>query len=376
MWYIDGRGSSTGLVNVDWFSLSLRIAGGWKNRPFDLPIGWSAQQLSSTAVWAQRWYILDAEGNKLATFLAEPRSTKVINAECAMLEVANRWLYYDDFIGVCNLLLDSQPCTVSGVSRVDLCCDFELDKRKWGICKRLATGENYVKALRKGVVWWQQLEGCRVPHQISWGGFDSAIHWKLYYKWLELNEGGAETMKPYIVDQWQHAGFDKRCVWRCEVSLTHCNQFVTTESDQRVRAFDWYNDRCRLYSSLYSDKFVVRVDQGHKDKRNDRVVPFLDINEKKLLKYAIPSSMREASDPEKRLAVKLWYELQQGDTQCNSGLMSMLQTTLQQLLERPTNLYAIQNTYELTVEEIAERLNPLAAPSSKSQSDVVTTATP
>lgn len=363
MVYIDGSGSPSGLVNVDWFALSLRLHGGWQDKQFTLPMGWGALQMSPTAVWGQRWYIVDGDGNKVATFLAGPRSTKVINAECAMLEVANRWLYYDDFIGLCNLLLDSQPCVVTGVSRVDLCCDFELDRYKWGVIRRLATGQNYLKALQKGVVWWQRIDNIRVPHQLSWGGFDSAVHWKLYYKWLELTSGGEESMKPYIVEQWKEMGFNEKCVWRCEVSLTNCNRFVEVDSDKRVRAFDWYNERVRLWSGLYSDKFVVRVDQGHKDRRNDRVVKFLDVSGQKVLKYALPSSSREASDPERRTAIKLWYELTQGDTQCNEVLVNLLQRSLQELLERPSNLYAVKNFYGLTYDEIFSKLSPLGTKS-------------
>lgn len=363
MFYVNGKGSPLGLVNVDWFGLSLKIHGGWKDRPFTLPCGWSAVQMSQTQVWGQRWFILDGEGNKLATFLADPRSKDVINKECAMLEVANRWLYYDDFLNLCDVLLDSQPCVVSGVSRVDLCCDFELDRYKWGVFKRLASGQCYVKALRNGVVWWKQLDKVRVPHQLSWGGYDSAVHWKVYYKWLELSEGGEESMKPYIVDQWERMGFDKHVVWRCEVSLTNCNRFVGADDDAKIAAFDWYRDRVRLWSGLYADKFVVRANQGHKDKRNDSVVKFLDVDGDKVIKYALPSSLREASDPERRLAVKLWYELQQGDTKCNSQLMSMIQSSLQELLERPSNLYAIQNRYGVSLDEISSALNPLGASS-------------
>lgn len=360
--FIDGRGSSRGLVNVDWFSLSLKLPNGWTGRPFSLPSGWSALQMGNTAVWNQRWFIMDNEGNKVATFLAEPRS-RLIDASRAMVEIANRWLYYDDFLTIAGIVLDSQPCVITGVNRVDLCCDFEMDRYKWGVFNRLAAGKAYVKALRSGVVWWKRLDGGRVPHQLSWGGYDSAVHWKIYYKWLELHEEGEKSMKPYIVDQWKQMGFSEQQVWRCEVSLTQCNKFVELKDDMKVKVFDWYNDRVRLWSGLYADKFVVRLNQGHTDKRNDTTVKFLDIEGEKVIKYALSASMREASDPERRLAVKLWYELTQGDTQCNRTLMDMLRENLRQLLERPSNLYAIQKVYDLTIDQVYATVNPLGSQS-------------
>ncbi len=363
--YIDGKGSPLGIVNVDWFAISVKFADGWKNRPFSLPSGWGALQMSPTAVWAQRWYIMDNEGNKVATFLADPRSSR-IDCRCAMVEIANRWLYYDDFLGISDIVLQSQPVATSGVSRVDLCCDFEMDKSKWGVFKRLATGKAYVKALRSGVVWWKQMDGGRVPHQLSWGGFDSAVHWKVYWKWLELSEGGEESMKPYIVDQWRAQGLSEKQTWRCEVSLTQCNRFRDVDTDRKVAVFDWYNDRARYWQGLYADKFVVRQNQGHKDKRNDTQVKFLDVEGDKVIKYALPSSLREASDPERRLVVKLWYELMQGDTKCNQQLVSYLQRSIKELLERPSNVRAIQQIYGLSMADIDAIINPLGSPSSTS----------
>lgn len=352
-----------GVVSCDWFALSVRLAAPRDGSPLVAPSGWSCVLMSPTAVWSERWFVLDADGNKVATFLCSPRSPKIPPCS-AILEVANRWLYYDDFHDILDKLSGMLPFCYGGLSRVDLCCDFEMDSRLYDTYCALVRGDAYVKALREGSVWWQMI-ACevdkgesgllRVPHCITFGGKESTFKWKVYYKWLELHQAAPEAKKPYIVQMWKDMGFQERYVWRIEVSVSSTNK-LSDLGLKRIPALSWFDDRVRLFSDIYTDKFVVRENQGHIDKRNDRILPFLEVDGCKSVRHALPKSNRDDSDPERRMTVKLWNELQQSDVCANRRLWSMVRDSLMELLERPTNVWVLQRQLGVSIDDIATAL--------------------
>jgi len=332
----DNAGCSGGVVSVDWFALSCRLCRPWSDCVVCPPAGCSSVRLTPTAVWSERWYILDADGNKVCTILAVPRSWKIAADRC-MIEVANRWLYYDDFHDRLDAILSVLPVVVDGLNRVDLCCDFEMSKSQYEVYKMLADGRAYAGAYKSGVVWWTDMDGARVPHQLSWGGKDSVLHWKVYYKYKELQDAAAEDAKPYIVDTWKQCGMNPPDVWRCEVSVSGTRNLVSVFDNRPLRVRDWYDSRASLWASLYSSRFVVRKSEGHKDKRNDTELPFLSVSGSRLLRCALPAFSRDGSDPERRLLSKLWAELQQVDVAANKTLASMVRANICELCERPAN---------------------------------------
>lgn len=355
--------SQNGVVSCDWFSLSCMLASPRNGRPLVAPDGWKCLLQSPTAVWSERWFVLDNDGNKVATILCVPRSP-IIDCKRCVVEIANRWLYYDDFHAVVDRVLDIVPMAITGLNRVDLCCDFEMSEKRWKTYRALASGSAYVKALRSGSVWWQDIpvgvagDGLgleRVPHCLTFGGHDSVFKWKVYYKWLELNQAPPEGKKPYIEALWKDMGFESKRVWRCEVSINGSNGLRDIHS-KSIPAFAWYDDRVRLFCDIYADKFVVREAQGHADKRNDKVLPFLEIEGSRSVRHALPSSSRDDSDPAKRLTCKLWKELTQVDTQCSPELMGMIRRTLMELLERPANVWVLERVYGVDIETISRAL--------------------
>ena len=352
-----------GVISCDWFSLSCMLSQPRDDEPLRAPIGWYCIKQSPTAVWAERWFVLDSEGNKIATILCVPRSP-IIDCKRCVVEIANRWLYYDDFHDVTNRVLDILPMAITGLNRVDLCCDFEMTHELYKTYKAIAAGNAYVKALRSGAVWWQDIPKGRVgdggglervPHCLTFGGFDSVFKWKVYYKWLELQQAPPEAKKPYIVDLWRAMGFNERYVWRCEVSVNGSN--ALRDLQQRpILPFSWYDDRVRLFSDIYADKFVVRVNEGHKDKRNDKILPFIHTDGCRSIRHALPSSSRDDSDPERRMTCKLWRELMQTDTQCNAVLTDVIKRSLIELLQRPNNVWVLQRTYGVDIQQISDAL--------------------
>lgn len=356
-------GSGRGVVSCDWFALSCKLGAPRGDRELVPPLGCSVVRMSPTAVWADRFFILDADGNKVATFLCTPR-TPAMDPTRALVEISNRWLYHDNFELVVQGVLDCVPLAVTGLNRVDLCCDFEMTPSLWRTLLRLSTGSAYVKSLREGVVWWKMVSGGggdskfdRIPHCISWGGKESLVKWKIYWKWLELQEAEPENKKPYISDLWRAMGFVERSVWRCEVSINGTNK-LADGAGRRLGAMEWYRQRVQLWCDLFADKFVVRANQGHKDKRNDAVLPFLEVVGSKSLWHALPRCERDESDPEVRIACKLWKELQQYDVQANGLLLWNVRNSLAQLFERASNLYAVCHRYGVTPDDVCAMLQP------------------
>lgn len=352
-----------GVVSCDWFSLSCMLAKPRDGEPLRAPLGWHCLLQAPTSIWAERWFVLDGDGNKIATILCVPRSP-IIDCKRCVVEIANRWLYYEDFHTVVDRVLDILPMAITGLNRVDLCCDFEMSDERYSVYKKLASGAAYVKALRSGAIWWQDIpvgqsgDGGgleRVPHCLTFGGHNSVFKWKVYYKWLELQQAPPEAKKPYIIDLWRDMGFSERHVWRCEVSISGSNSLRKLEQ-RPIAPFSWYDDRVRLFCDLYSDKFVVREFQGHKDKRNDKVLPFLEVVGSKSIRHALPSSSRDDSDPERRLTCKLWKELMQPEVQCNASLAGIIRSSLMELLQRPANLWILERMYGVDIEEVSNAL--------------------
>ena len=352
-----------GVVSVDWFSISCLLIKERKECKWVPPSGWYLLQQNATAVWSERWFLLDSDGNKVATILCVPRSP-IIDCKRCVIEIANRWLYYDDCKSLIDKVLDMVGVVVTGMNRVDLCCDFEMSKERWDTYCRLNDGTASVKGYSMNNVWRQKLRdkdaGFKekrmwVPHDLNWGSPESTFKWKIYYKWLELKQAPPEGKKPYIVDLWRQMGFNEKYVWRIEVSVKGCNRLNTAQK-MRLPPMEWYNDRVRLFQSIYADKFVVREEGGHADHRNDRILPFLDIKGEKMLWHALPSSGRDDSDPERRLTCKLWKELQQPDTRCNKMLTDVIKQSLCELLQRPNNVWVLQRMYGVEFEDITKAL--------------------
>lgn len=99
----------------------------------------------------------------------------------------------------------------------------------------MADRSAYVGAYKSGVCWWRDLPAGRVAHQLSFGGKDSTLHWKVYYKSLEIAEAEADAKKDYISDMWADAGLDVDSVWRCEVSIAGSKSLQSLEDGKPIR---------------------------------------------------------------------------------------------------------------------------------------------
>ena len=273
------------LLNCDWLGLSVLFDSNTEwHRP---PIGHTWVELDGSNVWRKRKILFNEYAEKVCTVMYEPKSS-IIDSRAGLIEIANEWLYHG--IGVPRILDMINDCrlyTISGISRLDLAVDFNPTDEQWDIIQRLAAGTAYVGGKRSGSGFWSMVnnglladryQGQKIPHCQSWGHKTTSVKWKLYYKSKELLDalGGKMWSKPYIVDCWRDAGLDRRDVWRLEVSLKGCNQLDCNNAPLTWLA--WKNARPQaVYAGLYSQRFQVHANEGHKDRTNDTLLKFLPI---------------------------------------------------------------------------------------------------
>lgn len=345
------------VVSVDWFALSCCLGKPYTGQTIVVPSGYSVLPCSGTAVWEYRFFIMDDVGNKVATILTKPKSP-IIDARRAVVEIANPILYDYNFRKVTDMVCESLPMSIEGVNRVDLCGDFNMTDRHWQVVRGLEQGDMYLKGLRKGVVWFSADNGIRVPHQLNWGGKDSVFHWKLYYKYKELHEGGVSPSKPYIENMWRDLGLDVKHVWRLEVSITSSNSVEKADGGGRVEPFEWYDNRAELYKRIYSDKFIIRLDEGHKNKRLDGIVRFLSMDGDggKFLKHKSDKDSIRESDCERRVVCKMWKEYQDGEVRANDFLHAAIGEFLRTMCQFERNVMAICRRFNLTETEVYKEL--------------------
>ena len=275
-------------LSLDWLSLSLVL-----HRPIThCPDGHRWAYYSPTNVWASRWVLYNDYGDKIFTILSQPRSG-TIEADRALLEIANEWLYHG--LGVSGVLRLFDQCfetsdngvgyVITGISRVDLAADFTPTIDQHDVIVGLNNTSLRVAGKQNGSGFWSTVRSPRLhpmwagycPHDMNWGHKTSDVKWKLYYKSKELQDdaGGLGWSKPYIVDMWREVGLDESNVWRLEVSIKNCNRFDF--KGEKLSFKRLMNAGSDLFQALYTSRFTIQRNEGHKDKSNDEVVQFLDV---------------------------------------------------------------------------------------------------
>lgn len=287
------------LLNVDWLAVSIHFhSQEWGQ----LAAGHFFVECDGTNVWRHRRIVFNEYSEKVATILWCPKS-KVIAANCGQIEIANEWLYHGQHpYRILDLLSNWRHFAISGISRVDLCVDFNPTARQLHHIFALAKGADYVAAKQSRVPWFGYVRspllstryaGKEIPYDQSWGHKTTAVKWKLYYKSKELVDamGGKLFAKPYILDCWEDAGLDRSDVWRLEVSIKQGNSLEFRQNPITLDQVRKHPEA--IFKALYTRRFIVRRSEGHKDRTNDRLVDFLPIGRASGLKTATAASERQ-----------------------------------------------------------------------------------
>lgn len=280
------------LLNVDWLAVSVRFVC---DNFGALTAGHFYVEFPGTNIWKCRRIVFNEYSEKVATILYAPKS-KIIPYNAGLIEVANEWLYHGNSpMRILDMIKQWRKFEVTGLSRVDLAVDFNPTARQWYHIRCLADRRDYVAAKQSRVPWFEvvrspllaeRYQGLEVPISQTWGHKTTAVRWKLYYKSKELVDacGGKFFAKPYIVDCWEEAGLDKSDVWRLEVSIHGGNTLEFRDCLVTLEQIK-HNPR-EIYAALYTRRFIVRRNEKHKDKTNDRRVEFLPIGATTALKTA------------------------------------------------------------------------------------------
>ena len=173
--------------------------------------------------------IPNSEGgwDDFAEIQASPHSG-ILNRASVIVRFVNRALYSHDFWELAGKLLEDQQFRFVGISRIDICGDFNQFKH----CTPTQLIEDFAaKRLRhigRGVGALYFDHGIMVDKitrskdygvkytGLSFGTHSSDVRVYLYNKTFELLTQGD---KPWIRDRWSLVGLDPLNVWRLEISI-------------------------------------------------------------------------------------------------------------------------------------------------------------
>lgn len=336
MKYFAFGNSDCACCSVDWMQLTAHFHNDY-TPDTEFPVtndGLSyVRQTYGTNVFQFRDIVYNSDGVKLATCCYYPKNPN-IKRDIITIQFSNQLCYcsLDTQEKLMKLLFNHYQCHLPSVSRVDLCCDFELHPHHLKVLYLLASGEAYVKSLRGYVAWWDSMsvgfDGInkyicpkfvtdKIPYTITFGSRQSVFKWKVYYKYKELEE---VADKPYIREMWERHGLNAPCVWRCEVSINPSSNLLIGGG-----GCDWsqyVTDCSRFFVSLYNDKFEIRMAEGHKNKRRDTLVKFLCLDDsRKLFSYDRQHGSAIFNEPQIRASLWMLNQIRNEDDVSNSGMI-------------------------------------------------------
>lgn len=281
---------STQVLSIDWLAYSVTLALSYSERAKGIaelhaPKGYTLVECKhGTPQYKRRLYLLTDEGDKVATLLLQPHS-HIIDHRDMYVEIANPYLYaYGGIAKAREVVAACHEASFRSLSRFDVACDFQPTPHQSAIISGLESMTHYVQGKGEGAQFhdYHYQQGSKVqrkPRQLSWGGKQSSVKWKLYNKSLELHQtddsGRTWCDKPYIPAYWQAHGMGSTGVWRLECSLTGASSFSWRGEKMTMDIVD--GDWETWYYDMVATRFVIRENQGHQCRKNDPAVTLIDI---------------------------------------------------------------------------------------------------
>ena len=364
------------VVSLDWLAFSVTLAKTYKERlaghaTLQQPAGYVLVECNrGTTQYKRRHYLLTENGDKILTLLTEPHS-KIIHADDMFVEVANPVLYNDAVLaGMMDILEQVHPFSFRSISRIDVACDFQPTPSSQAVIKGIQANSIYCTGKREGAQFHdyrRTVNGVeQTMRQISWGNKTSDWRYKVYNKSLEIYQpdknGRVWCTKPYIVDRWRQNGMGDQDVWRMEVSLSGASTY-----DWRGEKIGWWMIERREWEQWYWDtiatRFVLRKNEGHLCRKNDTVVPLLDIpdGEHYRTKERVGDNRRESVDHAATLRACI-QQLERPEVAYSEGWRNLWLNTTFEVLQRGHLHPYFQRTFGITFEEYAATVgDPLGA---------------
>lgn len=284
------------LVNIDWLSLSYSLELRF-NEQEDLflkcPDSWTIEHFSGTNIYQHRICYYNKFGEKMLTCLYFPKS-KIIPKYMALVEVANKCLYSHEWeYIISNLSNIFHDGIITGISRLDLCCDFQkfmdencLEKSAKNLLKKFESGQFAVLGKREGASFYsydRSEEGKIVTDvkQLSFGSKTTQIKWKIYNKTREIQENSKtnEDYKKYILENWALNGFDvTKCTYRLECSINQFSSLCIGKNTNNYGGIAQLSQNYeKIFRTLYSENFKVILNEGKINISRSRRINILNL---------------------------------------------------------------------------------------------------
>ena len=260
-------------LNCDWLQYSVLTDS--EEPEIICPDGYRLEIAQGNNIFENRALLFNGNGEKVLTLLWKPYSS-VLNKRLMTVQVANKFLYTGMIRKNFELVRQIVACSFNSVGRFDICLDFEANEDFLEAVKHLNSGHYYVQHKTEGSSWWHEVNKDNFKHKqthcLTWGSPNSEIKVKLYHKSREQGLIGGDTPeKPWIVEEWEEAHFDKKNVWRLEFSLAGAGQLRWEKQLITLEMIENESWLRRVFFSLYHKRFVCRINQGKRQghKNND-----------------------------------------------------------------------------------------------------------
>ena len=287
-------------LNCDWLQYSVLTDS--EEPEIICPDGYRLEIAQGNNIFENRALLFNGDGEKVLTLLWKPYSS-VLNKRLMTVQVANKFLYTGMIKKNFELVRQIVACSFNSVGRFDICLDFEANEEFLEAVKHLNSGHYYVQHKTEGSSWWHEVNKDNFKHKqthcLTWGSPNSEIKVKLYHKSREQGLIGGDTPeKPWIVEEWEEAHFNKQNVWRLEFSLAGAGQLRWEKQLITLEMIENESWLRRVFFSLYHKRFVCRINQGKRQghKNNDTRVYLvrLPLDGENLTWYEAPNLKSES----------------------------------------------------------------------------------
>lgn len=356
-------------ISLDWLSFSVTLLPTHAetiNQQFEMrpPAGYRIDLLPGNNIYKQRAIVRTRKGQRVLTLLFQPYS-KILNPLLCLVEVDNAQLYSNDWHDAVALMQACHDCTINNLSRVDICCDFEMHEHEIATLSAIEDNSVYIKRYKSKTVFAEQTADGKIYYDaycINWGSKTSAIKFKAYNKVKEITTDtprGQEVSKPYIVDRWQDDGLDiSQPIWRLEVSISYAAGLQDKAAAKSISWEDLTDDNIvNLFSSLYHSRFIQRKNQGHIKRQNDERIELLKLPYTDIELQAKPSQSHDEDYSLVGTLRKLMAQMDVPEVRYNRQMLDVIQQAIYSTVELGDLDNYIFQTYGRPLDQLFQKAN-------------------
>ena len=261
-------------------------------------------------VWEKSSVTLSHRKEKLAVIAYSPYSS-VLDANMFVCKIENKVLYQSHALARVVRMCKQLNLTYDGITRCDLCVDFERFANDWDALKLLREyrknkvvkcgSRRYSQWLTapfspsqiKSVVDHDVLSAEHITHCVSWGGANSDVHVKMYNKTKEIRE---ESGKQYIKAWWKSNGLiPSSDVWRVEISFQRRSRYLFDNSCGMTVpvTLEWCLTpmyQAEVFMALSRRHFSFKVPEIGKGMRSAKSLILFNIEDCRVMQASAPES--------------------------------------------------------------------------------------